>query len=52
MNDSSHRLAVRIGIFAFALSLVSSLLYYLCSDGVRFLLRAIASGGRNLMVGA
>jgi hypothetical protein len=52
MNGDSHSSAARVGGIALALAVVSTLLYYAASDGVRFLVKAILSGGRNLMVGA
>ena len=52
MNNANDSFVFRIGALAFALSLFSSLVYYVSSDGVRFLLKAIVTGGRNLMVGA
>lgn len=52
MKDASDRAAARIGATALALGVLSSLLYYLHSEGFRFLIRAVMSGGRNLMVGA
>lgn len=41
-----------LGRAAWVLAMVSTLLYYAASDGVRFLVKAILSGGRQLMVGA
>lgn len=52
MNGANDSLAARIGALALALGVLSSLLYYLDSAGFRFLIKAVVSGGRNLMVGA
>lgn len=52
MSNENALSARRIGRVAFALAALSSLLYYGMSDGFRFLIRAILSGGRNVMVGA
>ena len=52
MSDENAQRARQIGRVAFALAVLSSLLYYGMSDGVRFLIRAVLNGGRNVMVGA
>jgi hypothetical protein len=52
MYQDRQALKTRIGALACGLGLLSTLLYYAASDGVRFLVKAILSGGRNLMVGA
>lgn len=51
MRTNDHASARRIGAVALAGAFVSTLLYYAASDGVRFLVKAIFTGGRNLMVG-
>ena len=40
----------RFGATALVLAILSSLLYFLFSDGFRFLLQALVSVGRNLTV--
>lgn len=52
MTGANVSLAARIGALALALGVLSSLMYYLNSAGFRFLIKAVLSGGRNLMVGA
>lgn len=51
MSRSGGVSTSHVGALAFGLAVLSSLVYYLASDGVRFLLQAIASGGRTLLVG-
>lgn len=41
-----------LGRATFFSSVLSTAVYYLTSDGVRYLVRAIAGGGRNLVVGS
>ncbi len=40
----------RLGSVALALAVTSSLLYFLFSDGFLYLLQALVSAGRNLIV--
>lgn len=49
--EHDPRLA-RLGRVALALAIVSTLVYCVSSAGVRFMVKAILSGGRQLMVGA
>jgi hypothetical protein len=51
-NMASGGRGNKLGILALVGAIVSTLLYYAASDGIRFLVKAILSGGRNLMVGA
>jgi hypothetical protein len=52
MKADTPACARRIGLLGLVGAVVSTLLYYAASDGFRFLVKAIFSGGRNLMVGA
>lgn len=49
IDGASYSWLARITFFS---SVLSVAVYYLTSEGVRFLLRAIASSGRNLVVGS
>ena len=49
MKANTHASARRIGVLALAGAVVSTLLYYAASDGFRFLVKALLSGGRTLM---
>lgn len=51
MNQSNGTGTGCTGALALAGAVTSTLLYYTASDGVRFLVKTILSGGRNLIVG-